>query len=260
VIVGSGFIGLEAAASLRTRGLEVAVVAPHGTPFAHVLGEEVGARIRRLHEQRGTAFHLGRQVKRLVGEGAVEAIELDDGTMLAADVVVVGIGVTPACDFVTGAAPSPDGGLATDGQLRVAPGVWAAGDIASYPAAHLAGARRVRIEHWRLAEQHGRAAARGMAGHDEPFTGVPFFWTQQFDLSFDFAGYPSGWQEIVVTGDIEGEFTALYSREGRLVAACGTQSGELAAFVELMRAGRLPAAEDVRGRPSAGLREQLASS
>jgi NADPH-dependent 2,4-dienoyl-CoA reductase/sulfur reductase-like enzyme/nitrite reductase/ring-hydroxylating ferredoxin subunit len=257
VVIGASFIGLETAASLRTRGLDVDVVAPAKVPFARVLGPEIGDRIRRLHDQHGVAFHLGHHVSRLTGASAVKAAELDDGTVLPADLVLVGVGVTPACDFVGGVPRSPDGSLQTDDQLRVAPGVWAAGDVAHYPSAHLRNAHRVRIEHWRLAEQHGRAAAHSMAGRGEPFTGVPFFWTQQFDRSFDFVGYGGDWDEIIVNGDLESEFTALYVQGGELIAACGTQSGELAAFGELMRAGRLPAADEVRRPATAGLRERF---
>lgn len=275
VIVGSSFIGLEAAASLRTRGLDVTVVGPGRTPFARVLGAEVGARTRRLHEEHGTRFKLGATVARFVAGTAaggqpagVTAVELADGQRLPADLVIVGVGAAPATGFVAGVARGPDGGLETDDHLRVAPGVWAGGDIASYPAAHLGG-RRVRIEHWRLAEQHGRAAGRSIAASlaaapgdrtDPPFTGVPFFWTQQFDASFDFAGYGAGWDEVIMTGDIEAGFTALYAREGVLLGACGTQPAELAAFKELMMAGALPSAAAVRERSSAGLADRLAAA
>ena len=117
----------------------------------------------------------------------------------------------------------------------------------------------MRIEHWRLAEQHGRAAAADIAGRGGPFDGVPFFWTQHFDLELGYAGAGQGWTEVILAGDpSERDFTALYARGDRLVAACGTQRDEIGAFVELMREDRLPRADDVRGRPRAGLEEQLA--
>ena len=131
---------------------------------------------------------------RFVGDGAVRAVELDDGTTLDADLVVVGIGVQPVTEFVRGVELDPDGGLPVDERLRVAPGVWAAGDVARYREPHTGS--DVRIEHWRLAEQHGRAAAADIAGRGEPFAGVPFFWTQHFDLELGYAGAGQGWEEV----------------------------------------------------------------
>jgi len=151
----------------------------------------------------------------------------------------------------------PDGGLPVDEHLRVAPGVWAAGDVARYREPHTGA--RVRIEHWRLAEQHGRAAAADIAGRGEPFAGVPFFWTQHFDLELGYAGDGQGWEEVELVGDPAArDFTVFYSREDRLVAACGTQRDEIGAFIELMREGRLPAPAELRGRDTAGLPARLA--
>jgi apoptosis-inducing factor 3 len=257
VVIGASFIGMEVAASLVHRGLHVTVVGPETTPFERILGSEVGAVVQAHHAEHGTAFALGRGVTRIVGDGAARAIELDDGTTLDADLVVVGIGVQPVTEFVRGVELDPDGGLPVDERLRVAPGVWAAGDVARYREPHTGS--DVRIEHWRLAEQHGRAAAADMAGSGEPFTGVPFFWTQHFDLELGYAGAGRDWEEVQLVGDPGAlDFTAFYSRAGRLVAACGTQRDEIGAFVELMREGRLPAPEELRGLTRAGLAERLA--
>jgi NADPH-dependent 2,4-dienoyl-CoA reductase/sulfur reductase-like enzyme/nitrite reductase/ring-hydroxylating ferredoxin subunit len=252
VIVGSSFIGMEVAASLLTRGLAVTVASPDRVPFERTLGDAVGRTVMDLHEKKGTQFRLGVGVARMVGEQKVEAVELDDGSVLPADLVVVGVGVVPSTGFVQGVARDADGGLSVDEELRLAPGVWAAGDVARYPEAHVGG--RVRIEHWRLAEQHGRAAAASMAGHGRPFTGVPFFWTQQFTRAFDCVGVFQGYDELIVCGDVaKRDFTALYARAGRLVAACGTQSDETGAFAALMRGGRLPVPDSLRGKEKAGL-------
>jgi NADPH-dependent 2,4-dienoyl-CoA reductase/sulfur reductase-like enzyme/nitrite reductase/ring-hydroxylating ferredoxin subunit len=252
VVVGSSFIGMEVATSLLARSLTVTVVSPDRVPFERPLGEAVGRSIMDLHEKKGTQFRLGRGVARFVGEGTVAAVELDDGSTVPADIVVVGVGVVPNTGFVQGVARDADGGLSVDEQLRLAPGVWAAGDVARYPQAHTG--ERVRIEHWRLAQQHGRAAAASMAGKGQPFTGVPFFWTQQFTRSFDYVGSGLGYDDIIVCGAIEKrDFTAFYAKAGRLVAACGTQSDETGAFAELMRAGRLPAPDALLGRERAGL-------
>ena len=256
VVVGASFIGMEVATSLLARGLSVTVVGPEAVPFARVLGEPLGRTIMDLHEKKGTQFRLGRSVTRFVGEGKVAAVELDDGATLPADVVVVGVGVVPNTAFVQGVARDADGGLSVDEELRLAPGVWAAGDVARYPEAHTG--QRVRIEHWRLAQQHGRAAAASMAGRGRPFSGVPFFWTQQFTRAFDYVGAGQGFDDLIVCGDIEKrDFTALYAKGGKLVAACGTQSDETGAFAALMRVGRLPAPDAVRGKQRAGLRELL---
>jgi NADPH-dependent 2,4-dienoyl-CoA reductase/sulfur reductase-like enzyme len=256
VVVGASFIGMEAAASLAKRGLEVTVVGPGAVPFATILGEDVGRLVQARHEEHGTHFALGRGVTRLVGEGSVRAVQLDDGQRLDADLVVVGIGVEPVTGFVEGVERDRDGGLPVDGQLALAPGVWAAGDVARYRDPY-SGAD-LRIEHWRLAEQHGRAAARAMAGRGRPFDGVPFFWTQHFDLELGYAGAGRGWEEVVVVGDLgAGDFTAFYATGERLLAACGTQRKELGAFVELMRLGQLPSASDLRGRQQAGRAELL---
>lgn len=257
VVVGASFIGMEAAASLVRRGLDVTVVGPGAVPFEHALGTVVGEVVRARHAENGTRFALGRGVARFVGDTSVRGVELDDGTRLGADLVIVGIGVQPATGYVRGVQRDRDGGLRVDEQLRVAPGVWAAGDVARYREPHTG--RDVRSEHWRLAEQHGRAAASSMAGRSQPFTGVPFFWTQHFDLRIGYAGVGQGWEEVVVVGDASArDFTAFYVADGRLLAACGTQSDEVAAFMELMEMGRLPNVAELRGRRKADLPRLLA--
>ena len=259
VVVGASFIGMEAAASLVQRGLQVTVVGPQSTPFERILGDGVGGVVKAHHVAHGTRFALGHGVSRIVGDGAVQAVELDDGTKLDADLVVVGIGVEPVTEFVRGAELDPGGGLPVDERLRVAPGVWAAGDVARYREPHTGS--DARIEHWRLAEQHGRAAAADIAGRGEPFAGVPFFWTQHFDLELGYAGAGQGWEKVDIVGDPAArDFTAFYARDGRVVAACGTQRDEIGAFVELMREGRLPAPGELRGRIKAGLPARLAGS
>jgi len=254
VVVGASFIGMEAAASLRHRGLEVAVVAPDEVPMRRVFGEAVGASLRALHERNGVVFHLGHGVAALHGNGPVTAVELEGGEVLPADLVVVGVGVTPATAFLDGAEKDKDGGVTVDEELRVpaVEGVWAAGDVARFPAAHLGG-QPVRIEHWRLALQHGRAAARSIAGLGLPFADVPFFWTQQYDLRVGFAGYGRPWDEIVMAGDPSSDFIAYYCSEGRPHAAAGTRDRQLCAFSELMRLGRLPDAERLRSDSSLDL-------
>ena len=200
-------------------------------------------------------FALGRTVARFDGDRGVRELELDDGSRLEADLVVVGVGVTPATGFVANAAVNDDGSLDVDDELRVNDhGVWAAGDVARYPEPHVGG--RARIEHWRLAEQLGRAAAASMAGQGAPFDGVPGFWTQQFGLRVAYVGVGRGWDATFAVGDVAGgDFTVFFARGDELVAAAGTRDLDLAAFAELMRLGRLPRPGDLRrprrGRPRA---------
>lgn len=256
VMIGASFIGMEVAAALVKGGLEVTVVGVETVPFERVLGAAVGEVVQTVHQERGTRFALGRGVAFFGGDGRVRAVQLDNGTLLETDLVVIGAGVEPVTDFVRGVERDRDGGLTVDQQLRLAPGVWAAGDVARYREPHTG--RDVRIEHWRLAEQHGRAAARSMAGRDAPFTGVPFFWTQQFDLRIGYAGAGQGWEDLIVVGDLAAhDFTAFYAAGEQVLAACGTQDDELAAFLELMELGAVPAASELRGRRAADLRRVL---
>ena len=255
VVVGASFVGMEAASSLVHRGKHVTVVAPEATPFARTLGTTVGDTLRALHEARGVRFRLARTPVALLGDHQVERVEFDDGTTLPADLVIAGVGVRPATAFVHGVALDPDGGISVDGQFRVTPGVWAAGDVARYPEPHVGEA--LRIEHWRLAQQHGRAAAFAMAGAaqtGDAQVGVPFFWTVQLGLRLGFVGVGSGWTDTLVVGDPGAhDFTVYYSANDSLRAACGTRDRDLAVFAELMRTGTLPPASTLAGAEAPSL-------
>ena len=257
VVVGAGFIGMETAASLRERGLEVTVVLPEDAPLTKQLGPDAGRMLVTLHEEHGVRFLPGRTVTDFVGDERLVGVALDDASRLDADLAIVGIGVGLATGFVGNVTPNADGSLDVDDQLRVNPqGVWAAGDIARYPEAHVGG--RARIEHWRLAEQHGRAAAASMAGKGVPFTGVPFFWTQQYDLQVSYAGVAGAWDESFVTGDVAArDFVTFFVRDGGLIAAAGTRGREIDAFTELMRLGRLPDPGSLHGREHSDLTRLL---
>jgi len=219
----------------------------------------VGETLRALHEAKGVRFRLARTPVALHGDQQVERVELDDGTSLQADLVIAGVGVKPATAFVQGVALDPDGGIRVDGQFNVAPGVWAAGDVARYPEPHVGEA--LRIEHWRLAEQHGRAAAFAMAGAaqtGDAQVGVPFFWTVQLGLRLGFVGVGPGWTDTLVVGDPGArDFTVYYSANDTLRAACGTRDRDLAVFAELMRTGALPPASTLAGAQSLPLESLL---
>ncbi len=249
VVVGASFVGMETAASLAGRGLSVTVVAPGKVPFEKTLGAEVGGLFRRVHEARGVRFKLGSGAARFEGDGAVEAVVLDSGERVEADLVVVGVGVRPATDFLEGVELREDGGVFVDGHLRAADGVYAAGDIAYFPSPSTG--ERQRIEHWRTAEQQGRTAAHNMAGKNVEFGGVPFFWTRQFDAGLLYVGHAASWDEIIFQGDVPSQdFLAFYVRGGRVLAVAGmNRDREMAALEELVRLGRMPSPDRLRNAP-----------
>ena len=234
VVVGGGFIGVEAAASLRERGLGVTVVVPQSEPFERQLGAEVGSVFRRFHERQGVRFRLGQEVARIEGDDRVRAVVLKDGTRLPADLVVAGLGVAPATGLVQGVARREDGGLATDSRLRIADGLFAAGDVAAFPLRGTGAP--VRVEHWRVAEQHGRVAALNMLGQDVAFDAVPYFWTIHFMQRLDYVGHAERWDDVVMEGDTEApSFLAYYVAEGRVAALAGwRRDRQMAAAIHLM--------------------------
>jgi NADPH-dependent 2,4-dienoyl-CoA reductase/sulfur reductase-like enzyme len=196
-VIGAGFIGLEVASSLRHRDVDVTVIAPETVPLGRVIGEELGAFVEQLHRDHGVDFRLGRSVVQI----AEDQVTLDDGESVEANLVVVGVGVTPRTGLAESAGLAVDNGIVVDDQLRTSdPSIWAAGDVASYPGPE---GERVRIEHWVLAERQGQAVARNMLGHAESFTEPPFFWSQHYDVPINVTGHLSSWDEEVVKGDAQ---------------------------------------------------------
>lgn len=250
VVIGGSFIGMEAAASLAGQpGRSVTVVAREAEPFEKVLGPRLGAMFRRLHQQKGVAFRGGDGLAELrtAPAGQLGTVVLKSGDSLPADLVVLGIGVRPATDFLREALPlEPDGGLAVDAHLRVAEAIWAAGDVASFEL-HPAGGR-TRIEHWRVAQQQGRVAALNMLGQATRFDKVPFFWTQQFGKSLRYAGHAKKWDDIIYHGDVEQQnFLALYVGEGRILAAAGmNRDPDLICIEALLALDRMPTPAEAR--------------
>jgi NADPH-dependent 2,4-dienoyl-CoA reductase/sulfur reductase-like enzyme len=249
VVIGASFIGMETAASLKTRGLEVTVVAPDKTPFEKTLGDEIGALFQKIHEDNGVRFRLGAKVARIIGNGRVEAVEVESGEKpekVDADLVVVGVGVKPATDFLVGINLHKDGGLIVDEHLRAADDLYAAGDIAWFPS-DLTGERQ-RIEHWRTALQQGRIAARNMAGKNIAYNSVPFFWTRQFDSGLVYVGHATSWDEIIFQGDVPKQnFLAFYVKGSRIRAVAGmNRNREMAALEGLMRDDRMPTPDQLR--------------
>ena len=198
VVIGASFIGLEVAASLRSRGLEVHVVAPETVPLERILGPQLGAAIHRVHTEKGVIFHLGQKPRELV-DGAVV---LENGDRIRASFVVAGVGVRPNVELAERAGLALDRGVLVDHLLATsAPDVWAAGDIARYPDAHTR--ERIRVEHWVAAQRQGQAAARNILGAAEQFTDVPFFWSAHYDLQVSYVGHAERWDTIEMDGDPE---------------------------------------------------------
>ena len=198
VVLGASFIGLEVAASLRTRGLEVTVVAPESLPLARVLGSELGALIQKVHQDRGVSFQLGRKARALE-EGRVV---LDDGTTVDADLVIAGIGVRPNLGVAESAGLILDNGIAVNEFLETSvAGIFAAGDVARWPDAY--SDARLRIEHWVVAERQGQVVALNMLGHRDRFDDIPFFWSNHYEsLSIQYVGHAERWDETRIEGDV----------------------------------------------------------
>ena len=224
IVLGSSFIGLETAACLRAQKASVTVVSPEPVPFARQFGERIGRSIRALHEAHGVLFVDNAKAAQIEGNGRVSGLLLHDGRRLPADLIVVGVGVRPATRFVRGVEPGEDGGLPVDATLRLAEGIYAAGDVAAFPLTP--GGEQTRIEHWRVAQQQARVAAANMLDRRVPCVVTPFFWTYHYGNNFEYLGRAERWDEEIVFGDVDKQDFLALLMQGESVAAvvsCGRQ-------------------------------------
>jgi apoptosis-inducing factor 3 len=242
VLIGAGFIGLELAGSLKDRGLEVTMVAPEPLPLAHILGERVGAYVRSLHESREVRLLMGRTPVRIEGEPGAKTVALSDGARLSAGFVVIGLGIIPAVDYLSGTGLVEKGAVPVDAAMQTrAPGIYAAGDIAALPDADW---ERRRVEHWVAAQRQGQRAARSMLGREQGPMEIDFFWSRQAGASLKYVGHARDFDQTVYRGVVEeGKFLAAYFRKGVLKAAATIGMPlDLVAIERLMRLGAAPSA------------------
>ena len=259
VVVGSSFIGMEAAASLIQQGLEVTVVSPDDVPFKKILGDRLGRMFQKIHEEKGVIFKPGIKATEFTGDSQVEYAVLEDGSKIAADLVIIGIGVELNTDYLNNIELNEkDRSVIVNQYLQTEiENIYAAGDLASFPYAPMA--EHTRIEHWRLAAQHGRIAATNMLRQSDNGEKtqsatvnniVPFFWSGQYDLKLRYVGHAEKWDEMFLDGNLDSpKFLAFYLLDGKVMAVAGiNRDKEIAAISELMRLQKMPDAATVKNR------------
>jgi 3-phenylpropionate/trans-cinnamate dioxygenase ferredoxin reductase subunit len=218
VVVGSGWIGAEIAASAREKGCEVTMIEMASLPLERVLGAELGQIYLDIHRRHGVEFLPETTVERFAGTGSVEGVLTRDGASIDTDFVVVGVGVAPRCDLAEAAGIRVDNGILADASLETsAPGVFAAGDVANVHNPFYD--RHIRVEHWANARSQGETAARAMLGQPVAYDENPYFFSDQYDVGMEYSGYATSWDEVVFRGDVEArEFVAFWLEDNRVVA------------------------------------------
>jgi 3-phenylpropionate/trans-cinnamate dioxygenase ferredoxin reductase subunit len=246
VVVGSGWIGAEIAASARQEGCEVTMVEMASLPLGRVLGPEVGQIYLDLHRDHGVEFLPETTIVRFEGEGSVERVVTKDGAVIDADFVVAGVGVAPRTGLVEAAGPTVDNGIVVDERLETsAPEVFAAGDVAN--AHHPFYGHNLRVEHWANALNQGPVAAKAMLGHEVSYDEIPYFFSDQYDTGMEYSGYTTDWDEVVFRGDVATrEFIAFWLKDDRVVAGLNMNVWDVSDPIrELIRSRRPVSSHDL---------------
>jgi len=244
VILGSGFIGLEAASALRHRNIDVTLATMEQEPMSRVFGERIGKWLRKSHESQGVRFCTGVKVEKVEEREKGVKVFLSDGNGFEADFILVGFGVAPAVGYLEDTGLLQNGAVAVNERMQtLSEDIYAAGDIAVFPYPQTGST--LRIEHWAVAEAQGQHAARSMLGGKDPYSEIPFFWTRQYGKSIKYIGHAASYDQVVFRGEMSDEgFFAGFYQGGRLQASCSLNGGnEFVALGELMRLGKAPGAE-----------------
>ena len=249
VIIGSSFIAMEAASSLKKRlDADITVISKAEIPFKNVLGDEIGKMIQSTHEENGIKFKLNSKVKKFEGEAKIEKIILENGESLEADLAIIGIGVKPATSFLNNFNLEKDKSISVNKYFEVEENIYAAGDIATFY--NSTQNTEMRIEHWRTAEQHGRIAGFNMAGKKIEYKSVPFFWTQQKGIKLRYVGHATEWDEIITWGNIDSkDFISFYYKGDNLLAAASiNHDKEMDAIEALMVMKKIPSKQEIKNK------------
>ena len=245
-VVGGGFIGLEIAASACKRGCSVTVLEAADRLMGRALPAEIGATFDALHRENGVDVRLGTGIERIVGTNKVEAVVTSAGDSIDADGVVIGVGIDPDTSLAAGAGLEVANGIVVDAYCRTSdPAIYAAGDVTDHP--NLIVGRRIRLESWQNAQNQAIAAANNMCGADAPFSEVPWFWSDQFDVNLQMCGVPDEWDRIVTRGDLAARDGLMFQRIGeKIVGAIGLNRPRDMRFIKrMMGAGRTPSDKDL---------------
>lgn len=239
-VIGAGWIGCEVAASARQLNAEVAMVEAAAVPLGRVLGDELGRFFAEVHTEHEVELHLGVGIDGFAGSEKVEEVQLADGSRIACEVVVVGVGVVPRTELAEAAGLDVGNGVLTDEHMATsAPDVYAAGDVAN--AWHPSFRRRIRLEHWSSALNQGPAAARNMLGIPTPYVKVPYFFSDQYDVGMEYSGYATEWDQIVYRGDrASREFIAFWIHDGRVAAGMNVNVWDVADHIATLVAAQVP--------------------
>jgi len=244
-VIGAGWIGLETAAAARTAGVEVTICETAGLPLLRVLGPEVAQVFADLHRAHGVDLRFGVQVEEITTDpetgGRAAGVRLADGSHIEADAVIVGVGIVPNAQLAETAGLETGNGVVVDAALRSSdPDIFAAGDVAS--AFHPVLGKHIRVEHWANALNQPQAAARAMLGQEVSYDRVPYFYSDQYDLGMEYAGYvePGGYDQVVFRGDRDGrEFVAFWLSGGRVLAGMNVNVWDVNdAIQDLVRGGQ----------------------